>query len=152
MIKTFSVENILTEPIWREEVKLNPQDFPCISKENLLEAGKPLPRKYLDLQIGNPDLALQPVCQTGLGCEDCWKGHCLYRSRFGSGLVPLGSFGKNQNLANSVKHVTLNKISLPLQGLFFQRESLGVSLLERCTHSKLRMVAECWICRMIIPL
>ena len=34
-IKAFSVENILTEQIGREEVKFNPKDFPCISKEDL---------------------------------------------------------------------------------------------------------------------
>ena len=46
---------------------------------------------------------------------------------------------------SSVKHITLNKISLPLQGLFFQGESLGISPVARCTHCKLRM-AECRIC------
>ena len=63
-VKPFSVESILTEQIVRDEVKLNPKDFPCISKEDLQEAGEPLPRKYLDMLIGNPDLALEPVCQT----------------------------------------------------------------------------------------
>ena len=77
--------------------------------------------------------------------SDCSKGRCLNRLRFGSGYVPLGSFGKDNAMINSVKHITLNKVSPPIQGLFFQGEALGVSPVERCTHCKLRMV-ECRIC------
>ena len=66
-VRAFSVENILTDKIGRDKVKFNPRDFPCLSKEVLQEAGKPLPRKYLDILIGNPDLGLQPVCITGFG-------------------------------------------------------------------------------------
>ena len=76
---------------------------------------------------------------------DCAKGQCLYKSKFGSGYVPLGSFGKDQSLVSAIKHVTLNKVSPPLQGLFFQGEALGVSPVERCTHCKVRM-AKCRIC------
>ena len=47
-----------------EKVKFNPNDFPHLSKDVLQEAAKPLPRKYLDILIGNPNLPLQPVCQT----------------------------------------------------------------------------------------
>ena len=68
MVKAFSIENILTEKIGRDEIKFNPRDFPHLSKEVLQEAGKPLPRKHLDILVGNPDLALQPVCETGFGC------------------------------------------------------------------------------------
>ena len=50
------------------------------------------------------------------------KGCCLYRSRFGYGYVPHGSFGKDKSLINSVKNISLKKISPPLQGLFFQEE------------------------------
>merc|ERR1712030_7211 len=94
LVKAFAVEKILKERIGRDEVKLNQEDFPHLSEDVLQEAVKPLPRKYLDILIGNPDLALQPVCQSGFGCQDCAKGRCLYRSRFGSGYVPLGSFEK----------------------------------------------------------
>ena len=73
------------------------------------------------------------------------KESCLYRSKFGSGYIPLGSFGKDKSLVNSVKHVALNKISPPIQGLFFQGEALGVSPVARCTHCKLKL-DECRIC------
>ena len=92
LVKAFAVERILDEKIGREKVKFNHDDFPHLSKDVLQEAAKPLPRKYLDILIGNPNLTLQPVCQSGFGCQDCAKGHCLYRSRFGTGYVPLGSF------------------------------------------------------------
>merc|ERR1712239_81966 len=88
LVKAFAVEKILEEKTGRDEVKFNHEDFPHLSKEILQEAGKPLHRKYLDLLIGNPNLALQPVCQKEFRCEDCGKGCCLYRSRFGSGFVP----------------------------------------------------------------
>ena len=84
LVKAFAVERILDEKIWREKVKFNHNNFPHLSKDVLQEAAKPLPRKYLDILIGNPNLALQPVCQSGFGCQDCAKGHCLYRSRFGA--------------------------------------------------------------------
>ena len=121
------------------------EDFPHLSKEILQEAAKPLARKYLDILIGNPNLSLQPVCETGFGCQDCANGRCLYTSKFGSGYVPLGSFGKDQSIVTGVKHVALSKISPPLQGLFFQGEALGSPPVERCTHCKVRM-AECRIC------
>ena len=85
------------------------------------------------------------MCETGFGCQDCAQGRCLYRSKFGSGFVPLESFGKDKSLVNSVKHITLNKISPPIQGLFFQGEALGVSPVARCTHCKLKL-DECRIC------
>merc|ERR1712002_849575 len=145
LVKAFAVEKILEEKTGRDEVKFNHEDFPHLSKKVLQEAGKSLPRKYLDLLIGNPNLALQPVCQSGYGCQDCAKGRCLYRSRFGTGYVPLGSFGKDNSHVSAIGHVALNRVSPPLQGLFFQGESLGVSPVERCTHCKLR-IAECRIC------
>ena len=64
LVKAFTAEKILEEKIGREEVKFNHDDFPHLSKEVLQEAAKPLPRKYLDMLIGNPDLAFQPVCQS----------------------------------------------------------------------------------------
>ena len=45
----------------------------------------------------------------------------------------------------SVKHIALNKVIFPLQGLFFQGEGLGMSPIERCTDCKLRM-SQCRIC------
>ena len=55
LVKAFLVENILTDKIGRDEVKFNPRDFPCLSKETRQEAGKPLPRKHLDILMGNPN-------------------------------------------------------------------------------------------------
>ena len=97
-IKAFSVENILTDKIGRDEVKFNPKDFPRISKEVLQEARKSLPRKLLDELVGNPDLALQPLCEIGFGCKECTKGRCLYRSRFRSGYIPGGLLGRTSFL------------------------------------------------------
>ena len=145
LVKAFFVDSILSEKIGREEVKFNKEDFPHLSKEVLQEAAKPLARKYLDILIGNPNLALQPACKSRFGCIDCAKGRCLYKSKFGSGYVPLGSFGKDQSLVTGIKHVALSKILPPLQGLFFQGEALGTSPVERCTHCKVRM-AKCCIC------
>lgn len=76
-VKAFSVENILKDKICRDEVKFNPMFFCRLSKETLQEASKPLPRKHLDILLGNPDLALQLVCETGYGCQDCANGCCL---------------------------------------------------------------------------
>ena len=92
LVKAFAVERILEEKTGQDEVKFNHEDFPHLSKEVLQEAAKPLPRKYLDILIGNPDLALQPVCQSGFGCQDCAKGCCRYRSRFRARYFPLGFF------------------------------------------------------------
>ena len=62
---------------------------------------------------------------------------------FGLGYVPLGSFGKDQSLVTGTKHIAINKILPPLQGLFFQGEALGISPVERCTHCKVRMAKCC---------
>ena len=82
LVKAFSVDTILTEKVGREEVMFNKEDIPRLSKAALEKAAKPLNKKYLDVLIGNPNLGLQPVCETGFGCQDCARGHCLYRSRF----------------------------------------------------------------------
>ena len=102
LVKAHAVESILTEKTGRNQVKLSHDDFPRLSKEVLQEAGKPLPSKYVDMFIGSPHLTLQPVCQSGFRCQDCAKGHCLYRSRFGARYVPLGYFGKNNYLATGI--------------------------------------------------
>ena len=114
LVKAHSVESILLEKTGRDQVKLSHDDFPHLSKEVLKEAAKPLPSRYVDMLIGNTHLVLQPVCQ------DCANGQCLYRSRFGSGYFPLGSFGKDHYLITVIKHVSLSKVLPPLQGLFFQ--------------------------------
>ena len=44
LVKAFLVENILTDKIGREEVKLNPRDFPHLSQETFQDAGKPFQR------------------------------------------------------------------------------------------------------------
>ena len=61
LVKAFSVDNILTEKIGREEVVFNKEDFPHLSKAVLEKAAKPLNNKYLDVLIGNPNLGWQPV-------------------------------------------------------------------------------------------
>ena len=71
MVKAFSVNTILTEKIGREEVVFNKKDFPYLPRAVLEEAAKPLNRKYLDMLIGNPNLGLQPVCETEFGYQDC---------------------------------------------------------------------------------
>ena len=144
-VKAFSVETILSEKIGQEAVKFSKEDFPHLPKEVLQEAAKPLAKKHMNILIGNPDLGLQLACESGFGCMDCAKGRCLFKSKFGSGYVPLGSFGKDQSLVSAIKHVALNKVSPPLQGLFFQGEALRVSPVERCTHCKVNL-AECRIC------
>ena len=60
-VKSFSVENILTEKIGKDKIKFNSKDIPRLSKEMFQEAGKSLPRKYLDVLKGNPNMALQPI-------------------------------------------------------------------------------------------
>ena len=90
LVKAHTVESILMEKTGKNQVKLNQNDFPRFSKEVLQEAGKSLPYKYVDVLIGNPHLALPPVCKSGFGCQDCAKGRCFYRSRFGAGYVPFG--------------------------------------------------------------
>merc|ERR1712089_88188 len=145
VIRAFAVDSILSEKIGREKVKLNPEDFPHLTKQELQEASKSLPKKHLDILIGNPDLGLQPVCRVRFGCPDCRKGRCIYKSRFSEGVIPLGSFSKNAAAVSSIKHVALTKVIPPLQGLFFQVEALGVSPIERCTDCKLK-ISQCRIC------
>ena len=139
------MDSILSEKIGREKVKLDPEEFPHLTKQELQEASKSLPKKHLDILIGNPDLGLQPVCRVGFGCPDCRKGRCLYKSRFSEGVVPLGSFSKNAAAISSIKHVALSRLIPPLQGLFFQGEALGISPIEGCTDCKLK-ISQCRIC------
>merc|ERR1712082_376835 len=95
VIKAFAVDSILSEKIGREKVKLDPEDFPHLTKQKLQEASRSLPKKHLDILIGNPDLGLQPVCRVGFGCPDCRKERYLYKSRFSEAVVPLSSFSTN---------------------------------------------------------
>ena len=88
---------------------------------------------------------MQPVCETGFGCQDSAPGPCVYWSKFGSGYVPLRSFGKDQPIVTVLKHFALTKVLSPIQGLFFQGKALGISPVESCTYCKVRM-AECCIC------
>ena len=59
VIKAFTVDSILSGKIGQERVKLNPEDFPHLTKEELQEATKSLPKKHLDILIRNPHLGLQ---------------------------------------------------------------------------------------------
>merc|ERR1712033_132399 len=63
VIKAFAVDSILSGKIGCERVKLNPEDFPHLTKEELQEASKPLPKRHLDISIRNPDFCLQQVCR-----------------------------------------------------------------------------------------
>ena len=56
IVKAFAVDEILTEKVGREKVEFSHKDFPHISLSTLREAGKALPRKLLDLLIGNLNL------------------------------------------------------------------------------------------------
>ena len=71
LVKAISIDSILVEKVGREEIVLKKKYFPNFSKAVLKEAAKPLPNKYIDILIGNPNLSLQPVCGTGFGCQDC---------------------------------------------------------------------------------
>ena len=53
LFEAFSVNNILVEKVGREEIILNEEDFPHLSKAVLDEAAKPLHKKFLDILIGH---------------------------------------------------------------------------------------------------
>ena len=80
VIKAFGVDHILSEKIGRDRVTFNEDEFPDVSNEVLTKVGKALPKKYLDILMGNSNLGLQPVCNYGFGCQNCSRGRCLYRS------------------------------------------------------------------------
>ena len=61
-VKALSVEVILPGKKGREKLNLDPKKFPHVPVSNLKKAEKCLPRKHLDLLIGNSDLGLQPAC------------------------------------------------------------------------------------------
>ena len=61
-------------------------------------------------------MPFQPVCWTRFSCQDCAQGRCLYRSKFGSGYVPIGLFGKDQSVITVIKHIALTKFSHHIQG------------------------------------
>merc|ERR1712082_376555 len=109
VIKAFPLDSILSEKIGQEKVKLNPEDFPHLTKQELQEASRSLPKKHHDILIRNPDLGLQPVCRVGFICPDCRKGRCLYQSRFSEGVVPLSSFSKDVAAVSSIKRVALTQ-------------------------------------------
>ena len=60
-VKAFRVDSILSDKIGREEVKFKKEDFPNLPKVVLKEAAKALPKKFIDIVIGNSSLGLQPV-------------------------------------------------------------------------------------------
>ena len=91
-VKAFSVKKILNNKVRREKLDLNPMEFIHISQEVLQETAKSLPRKHLDVLVSNINLGLCPVCNFGFKFPDCNKGCCLFKSRFRSGYVPVGSF------------------------------------------------------------
>ena len=80
LIKAFGVDQILSEKIGRDQVTFNEDEFPDVPNEVLIKVGKALPKKYLDILIGNSNLGLKPVCNYGFGYQNCSRGRCLYRS------------------------------------------------------------------------
>ena len=70
-MEAFRVDSILVEKVGRDKIVLNKEDFPNIPKAVLDKAAKPISKKFLDILIGNTYLGLQPVCQTGFGCQHC---------------------------------------------------------------------------------
>ena len=104
--KAFCVKDILGSNVGRSLMKFNPKDFPHIPESTLVKVGKILPKKALEILIGNPNLSLQPCCHRGFGCPDCEQDRCLYRSKFGCGWVPLGRFGSEKmSSIGSIKHI-----------------------------------------------
>ena len=122
-VKALSVEVILPGKKGREKLNLNPKKFPHIPVRNLKEAEKCLPRKHLDLLIGNSDLGLQPACTAGFGCTNCARNQCLYRSKFACGWVPLGSFKDNKAKDSTLKYVAHTQLVQPLEQTFLQEGS-----------------------------
>ena len=61
LIKAFRVDSILSDRIGREEVIFDKEDLPNLPKSVLVEAAKALPKRFLDILIGNPNLGLQPA-------------------------------------------------------------------------------------------
>ena len=116
VIKAFGVDHILAEKIGRDQVNFNGDEFPDVSSTVLAEVGKALPKKYLDILMGNSNLGLQPVCNYGFGCQNCYRGRCLYRSRFADGYIPLGNFSNNKDVNTGLKHVVIAKLSPPISG------------------------------------
>ena len=145
LVKAFGVEKILSEKVGCDNVEFDQGDFPGVPKEILGRVGRVLPRRYIDVLIGNSHLGLQPVCSIGFGCSNCIKGRCIFRSRFGEGYVPLGSFQGDNSIINVIRHMSLTRIAPVLDVPFFQAEQLGVRPVERCTSCKLR-ISECRIC------
>ena len=110
-IEAYSVKEILRDKVGRNEVKLKHEDFPHIPQSTLVKAGESLPKKAVQLSIGNPNLSLQPCCQRGFGCPDCEKDRCLYRSKFGCGWIPLGRFGSEKKLVSNEPEMECVSIS-----------------------------------------
>ena len=145
LVKAFGVEKILSEKVSRNNVKFDQGEFPGVPKEILGRVGRMLPRRYIDVLIGNSHLGLQPVCSIGFGCSNCIKGRCIFRSHFREGYVPLGSLQGDNSIINVIRHVSLTRIAPVLNVPFSQAEQLEFGPVERCTSCKLR-ISECRIC------
>ena len=91
--QAYSVKRILGGNVGRDRMKFEHQDFPHLIQDKLNKIGLPLPRKPVQVLIGNLNLSLQPKCHNGFGCPDCGKDRCILQSKFGAGWVPLGNFG-----------------------------------------------------------
>lgn len=112
-MKAFSVVSVLSEKIGKGYRK--------IITKNILKSS-----------CRKPKLGLAVSRRNGFWCGYCDQGRCLYKSKFANVFVPLGSFGQNSSIINSVTHVTISLLTPPLSGPFFQGKVLGVSPIERC--------------------
>ena len=81
-IKAFSVNNILSNKVGRQNINIYTEDIPHLDQEYLQEAIKPLPKTYLDLLVRIIHLELQPACGHGFGYPDYTKGYCIKKLQF----------------------------------------------------------------------
>ena len=85
VIKAFAMDSILRGKIGHEKVKLNPEDFPHLTKEELQEVSKPVSKRHLPfLQSGHPNPTLQtgwrPRSGLPISISRCFLGRGLLAS------------------------------------------------------------------------
>ena len=78
VIEAFGVDNILTEKVGRGKIIFNEEEVSDLPKAVIDKIAKPIPKKYVDILIGNSHLGLQPACNFGFGCKNCSMGRCIY--------------------------------------------------------------------------
>ena len=88
--KAFAVQEIIAKRIWRDQIDFKSSEFQYILCLSLIEAGKVLPQRKLNLLIRNSNLTLKPLCGNRFYYQDCKKNHCLFYSKFSFGWVTIG--------------------------------------------------------------